>query len=171
MSYICISISCHRMFIKSWFLLCTYLISTMNVVYWTHQPGPTFEGNREVCTPSTRTHSLGNPSYTACPAWWYIRLKLKKFYSLNQFVLLHLLSKFLAFLAFIAFKGLKRLKKAKKKLLPNDLELSNLARNQIKKISPAKFFSTFVTLVLHGLWPWWPFFEKNLVFEVQESLY
>ena len=60
MSYICISISWHRMFIKSWFLLCTYLISTMNVVYWTHQPGPTFEGNREVCTPSTRTHSLGN---------------------------------------------------------------------------------------------------------------
>ena len=75
------------------------------------------------------------------------------------------------FLAFIAFKGLKRPKKAKKKLLPNDVELSNLARNQIKKISPAKFFSTFVTLVSHGLWPWWPFFEKNLGFEVQESLY
>ena len=28
----------------------------------------------------------------------------------------------------------------KKKLLPNDLELSNFARNQIKNISPAKFF-------------------------------
>ena len=46
--------------------------------------------------------------------------------------------------------GLYEGQKAKKKLLPNDLELSNLARNQIKKISPAKFFSTFVTLVLHG---------------------
>ena len=45
----------------------------------------------------------------------YIRLKLKFFYSLNQSVLLHLLSKFLAFLAFIAFKGLKRPKKAEKK--------------------------------------------------------
>ena len=37
-----------------------------------------------------------------------------------------------------------------KKLLPNYLELSNLARNKKKKISPAKFFSTFVTLVLHS---------------------
>ena len=45
----------------------------------------------------------------------YTRLKLKIFYSLNQSVLLHLLSKFLAFLAFIAFKGLKRPKKAEKK--------------------------------------------------------
>ena len=79
-----------------------------------------------------------------------IRLKPKNFYSLNQSALIHLLSKILAFLAFIAFKGLKRPKKAEKKLLPNDLELSNLARNQIKKISPAKFFLTFVTLVLHG---------------------
>ena len=32
--------------------------------------------------------------------------------------------------------GLYEGQKAKKKLLPNDLELSNLARNQIKKISP-----------------------------------
>ena len=48
---------------------------------------------------------------------------------LYRSVLLHLLSKFLAF---IALKGLKRPKKAKKKLLPNDLELSNLGRNQIK---------------------------------------
>ena len=102
----------------------------------------------------------------------YFRLKLKNFYSLNQSVLLHLLSKILAFLVFMAFKGLKRPKKAKKKFfLPNNLELSNLARNQIKKFSPAKFFSTFVTLVLDRRQPWWPFFEKNLVFEVQESLY
>ena len=76
------------------------------------------------------------------------RLKLKNFYSLNQSVLLHLLSKILAFLAFMAFKGLKRPKKAENVFLPNNLELSNLARNQIKKFSPAKFFSTFVTLVL-----------------------
>ena len=58
-----------------------------------------------------------------------------------------------------------------KKLLLNDLELSNLARNQIEKISSAKFFSTFVTLMLHGPRPWWPFLEKNLVFDVQEGLY
>ena len=80
-----------------------------------------------------------------------LRLKLKNFYSLNPSVLIHLLSKILAFLAFIAFKGPKRPKKAEKKLLPKDLELSNLARNQIKKNSPAKIFSTFVTLVSHGL--------------------
>ena len=43
------------------------------------------------------------------------RVKLKKFYSLNQSVLTHLLSKILAFLAFVAFKGLKRPKKAEKK--------------------------------------------------------
>ena len=66
-----------------------------------------------------------------------------------------------------ASKGQKRLKF----FFPNNLELSNLARNQIKKFSPAKFFSTFVTLVLDGRRLWWPFFEKNLVFEVQESLY
>ena len=39
------------------------------------------------------------------------RLKLKDFYSLNQSVLPHLLSKILAFMA---FKGLKRPKKAEK---------------------------------------------------------
>ena len=43
------------------------------------------------------------------------RLKPKNFYSLNQSVLIHLLSKILAFLAFVAFKGLKRPKKAEKK--------------------------------------------------------
>lgn len=43
------------------------------------------------------------------------RVKLKKFYSLKQSVLIHLLSKILAFSAFVAFKGLKRPKKAQKK--------------------------------------------------------
>ena len=43
------------------------------------------------------------------------RVKLKKFYSLKQSVLIHLLSKILAFSAFVAFKGLKRPKKAEKK--------------------------------------------------------
>ena len=73
--------------------------------------------------------SMTNPNTQPDNCLLCTRLKPKNFYSLNQSVLIHLLSKILAFLAFIAFKGPKRPKKAEKKLLPNDLELSNLARN------------------------------------------
>ena len=61
------------------------------------------------------------------------RLKLKKFYPLNQFVLLHLLSKILGSLDFMAFMKVKR---SKIFFLPNDL-----ARIQIKKFSAAIFFN------------------------------
>ena len=109
----------------------------------------------------------------------YIRLKPKNLYSLNQSILIHLLSKILAFLAFIAFKGPKRPKKAKKKLLPKDLELSNLARNQIKKFSPAKFFSTFKAkpiLILNLNWPflWWESIsncQRHLILEYSPYIY
>ena len=51
-----------------------------------------------------------------------IRLKLKTFYSLNQSVFKHLLSKILAFLAFIALYNVQ------------------FGEKSNKKISPAKFF-------------------------------
>ena len=91
----------------------------------------------------TRHSSVHHPTLCVLPPFIYhihnypphIALPLDVITSpLNQSTLLHLLSKFLAFLAFIAFKGLKRPKKAEKKLLPNDLELSNLVRNQIWSI-------------------------------------
>ena len=64
-------------------------------------------------------------------------------------------------------------KKAEKKLLPNDLELSNLARNQIKKFSPTKIFSTLKArpiLILHIKWPFllWGFickYQRQLLLE------
>ena len=80
----------------------------------------------------TNVHVGKNIQNFTCFRALYSRVKLKKFYSLKQSVLIHLLSKILAFSAFVAFKGLKRPKKAKKKLLPEDSELPNLARNQIK---------------------------------------
>ena len=68
------------------------------------------------------------------------RLKLKIFYSLNQSVLLHLLSKFLAFLAFIAFKGLKRPKKAEKKTFAKWLRIVQFGEKSNKKNFPSQNF-------------------------------
>ena len=70
----------------------------------------------------------------------YIRLKPKNFYSLNQSVLIHLLSKILAFLAFIAFKGLKRPKKAEKKTFAKWLRIVQFGEKSNKKNFPSQNF-------------------------------
>ena len=66
--------------------------------------------------------------------------RIKIFYSLNQSVLLHLLSKFLAFLAFIAFKGLKRPKKAEKKTFAKWLRIVQFGEKSNKKNFPSQNF-------------------------------
>ena len=67
-------------------------------------------------------------------------VKSKKFHSLNQSVLIHLLSKILAFLAFIAFKGLKRPKKAEKKTFAKWLRIVQFGEKSNKKIFPSQNF-------------------------------
>ena len=72
--------------------------------------------------------------------YYYSRLKPKNFYSLNQSVLIHLLSKILAFLAFIAFKGLKRPKKAEKKTFAKWLRIVQFGEKSNKKNFPSQIF-------------------------------
>ena len=92
--------------------------------------------------------SLFNLDLRRQPQWlsWFndlvlhIRLKLKIFYSLNQSVLIHLLSKILAFLAFIAFKGLKRPKKAEKKTFAKWLRIVQFGEKSNKKNFPSQIF-------------------------------
>ena len=81
------------------------------------------------------------------------RVELKKFYSLNQSALLHLYKK-----------------RPKKILLPNDLELSNMARNPIKKISPAKNFSGLKAMLILILKPKWPFYDGDRFLPIKRQL-
>ena len=91
--------------------------------------------------------SLFNLDLRRWPQWssWFNDLvlhnvKLKIFYSLNQSVLIHLLSKILAFLAFIAFKGLKRPKKAEKKTFAKWLRIVQFGEKSNKKNFPSQIF-------------------------------
>ena len=79
----------------------------------------------------------------------YLSISITIFYSLNQSILLHLLSKFLAFLAFIAFKGLKRPKKAEKKTFAKWLRIVQFGEKSNKKNFPSQIFFDLCDL---GAW-------------------
>ena len=96
---------------------------------------------------------------------------MKKILLSQSIRLAKLFGEFLAFLAFWPFERPKGQKRPKNKILPNDLELPNLARKPIKNFSQAKIFLTFVALARFSHKGQWPFHCPKLIFIIKDSLY